>query len=234
MLTGTARPPMLTTITEEHRADLVRYAQSRLAHGRAGGHDAEDVVQEVLLRVLNRHGVNWPGTDSPGTDSTDSTDRPGTDTTDRPSTDRPSTDQPGTTATPRGAVVSQPAAYLRRAVANECVTRWRRHRREVPTDSPPDRLQRDHADPCTTRLAVRDALSALTHRQREILVRGFFLDHDDKQIAAGLGISPVTVRSVRRRGLGHLRRLLESPDHAAQTSPAGYRRPSGAELRIIA
>jgi RNA polymerase sigma factor (sigma-70 family) len=166
------RPDDWAAFTAEHRADLVRFASYRLGRSRLGGQDAEDLVQDVLVRMLSRGAAN--------------------------------------AADQSGQVVGRPQAYLRRAVANECVSHWRRHRRELPTDEVPDRETGDHADACADRLTVQLLLTRLTRRQREILVRGFLLDHADADIAAELGVSAVTVRTLRRRGLAHLRTALES------------------------
>jgi RNA polymerase sigma factor (sigma-70 family) len=159
--------------TAESRADLVRFASYRLGRSRLAGQDAEDLVQDVLVRVLARGG--------------------GEATADR-----------------SGQVLDRPDAYLRRAVANECISHWRRHRRELPTDELPDQESTDHAQACADRLTVTGLLDRLTVRQREILIRGFLFDHADIDIAAELGISPVTVRTLRRRGLAHLRAALAS------------------------
>jgi RNA polymerase sigma factor (sigma-70 family) len=161
-----------TAFTARSRADLVRFAAARLGRTRLAGQDAEDLVQDVLVRLLVRGGS------------------------------RPVAD---------GAEVDHPEAYLRRAVANACVSHWRRHHRETPAEELPDRPLGDHSERCCTGIAVRRALAGLTERQREILIRGYFLDHADAEIAQALGISPVTVRTLRRRGLAHLRRLLATP-----------------------
>jgi RNA polymerase sigma factor (sigma-70 family) len=160
--------------TAEHRADLVRFANYRLGRSRLGGQDAEDLVQDVLVRVLAKGG----------------------------------TDRTGAAADQSGQVLGRPDAYLRRAVANECISAWRRNRRELPTEEIPDRESVDHAQACADRLTVTRLLDRLTDRQREILIRGFLLDHADADIAEELGISAVTVRTLRRRGLAHLRAAL--------------------------
>lgn len=160
--------------TAEHRDDLVRFASYRLGRSRLGGQDAEDLVQDVLVRVLARG----------------------------------NTDRSGAVADRSGQALGRPDAYLRRAVANECISLWRRHRRELPTEDVPDQESTDHAQACADRLTVRRLLDRLTERQREILTRGFLLDHSDNDIAAELGISAVTVRTLRRRGLAHLRAAL--------------------------
>src|SRR6266540_354916 len=94
------------TFTAEHRADLVRFAAFRLGRVRLGGQDAEDLVQNVLVRVLSGDG----------------------------------TGRAGAAADRCAGTLDRPDAYLRRALANECVSHWRRHRREIPTDEVPDRL----------------------------------------------------------------------------------------------
>jgi RNA polymerase sigma factor (sigma-70 family) len=160
--------------TAEHRDDLVRFASYRLGRSRLAGQDAEDLVQDVLVRLLAR-----------GT-----------------------TDKAGAVADQSGQALGRPDAYLRRAVANECVSHWRRHRRESPTDEVPDAESVDHAQACADRLTIERLLTRLTVRQREILTRGFLLDHSDNDIAAEFGISAVTVRTLRRRGLAHLRAAL--------------------------
>lgn len=104
--------------------------------------------------------------------------------------------------------VNRPAAYLRQAVANECVTRWRRAR-EWAVEDAPDRTERDHADRCVAGLAVRQALVALTPRQRSVIVLGFLGGHTDAEVAEEMGIQTVTVRTLRRRALERMRAALE-------------------------
>ncbi len=59
------------------------------------------------------------------------------------------------------------------------------------------------------RAAVIRALRKLPDRHREVLVLRYYLELPDHQIAADLEISPITVRSARRRALMSLRRLLK-------------------------
>ena len=110
---------------------------------------------------------------------------------------------------PRG--VSRPAAYLRQAVANECVTRWRRHREWAVPDTP-DRTEHDHAERCVAALAVRQAMAALTPRQHSVITLGFLHGYTDAEVAAALGIQPVTVRTLRRRALDRMRVALADPE----------------------
>jgi RNA polymerase sigma factor (sigma-70 family) len=162
--------------TAEHREDLVRFANYRLGRSRLAGQDAEDLVQDVLVRILTRGGV----------------------------------DKSGAVADRSGTTLGRPQAYLRRAVANECISHWRRHRRELPVEELPETELSDHAQGCADRLTVERLLTRLTARQREILTKGFLHDHSDADIAAELGISTVTVRTLRKRGLAHLRTALAS------------------------
>ncbi|HEY9472615.1 MAG TPA: sigma-70 family RNA polymerase sigma factor [Mycobacteriales bacterium] len=114
--------------------------------------------------------------------------------------------------------VSRPAAYLRQAVANECVTRWRRHREWAVAETP-DRNERDHADSCVAALAVRQAMAGLTPRQRSVITLGYLHGYTDAEVAVALGIKPVTVRTLRRRALDRMRGILTvrephpGPDH---------------------
>lgn len=121
--------------------------------------------------------------------------------------------------------LSRPVAYLRRAVANECATRWRRHR-ELAVEETPDAGERDHADPCAAALTVRDALEEVSPRQRAVIVMGFLQGYTDAEIAATLGIEPVTVRTLRRRGLERLRTVLGTNGEGhpgRQSTPAAAR-----------
>ena len=150
----------------EHRAELVRIAESRLRRSA----DAEDVLHEVLLRVLRSgRGIEAVGT---------------------------------------------PVAYLRRAVANECVSAWRRSSRDVLVDMPPDRPTDGLAEDCLDRLALRTALAVLTERQRRVVTLTVLDDRPDDEVALLLGVTPVTVRTTRRRALSRLRQELSETSAA--------------------
>jgi RNA polymerase sigma factor (sigma-70 family) len=151
-------------VLAEHRAELVRIAESRLRRGT----DAEDVLHEVLLRVLR----SGRGVDA----------------------------------------VGAPVAYLRRAVANECVSAWRRSARDVLVEMVPDQLSDNLAEACMDRLALRRALAELTERQRQVIVLTVLEDRADHEAAQLLGVTAVTVRTTRRRALARLREeLLDRP-----------------------
>ena len=148
------RPDAWAGVLGTHRGELVRTARSRLG---AGGADAEDVVHDVVVRVLKR-----------GRDA---------------------------------AEVDAPGAYLRRAVGNECVSRWRRTSHEVVVAELPDRPRPPHDDAVLDRIALADAVAALTDRQRRVIVLTVLDDRPDADVADLLGISEITVRTTRSRAL---------------------------------
>ena len=155
-------------VLTEHRAELVRIAESRLSRGA----DAEDVLHEVLLRVLR----SGRAIDA----------------------------------------VGAPVAYLRRAVANECVSNWRRSAHDVLVAAMPEQSSDNLADSCLDRLAVRRALTVLTERQRRVIVLTVLDDQADYEVALLLGVTAVTVRTTRRRALARLRtELVDQPLAAA-------------------
>lgn len=157
-------------VLDAHRGELVRTARSRLG---AGGADAEDVVHDVVVRVL----------------------RGGRETGE----------------------VGAPAAYLRRAVGNECISRWRRTAHEVVVAELPDRPRPAPDEAVLDRIALADALATLTDRQRRVIVSTVLDDRPDAEIAAVLGISEITVRTTRSRALARLRTRLTA---AERTGPA--------------
>lgn len=109
----------------------------------------------------------------------------------------------------RIASMAAPAAYLRRVMLNEHVSRRRRRRREAELSA------QDVTAPTASpgaQLAERDEvwrwLATLPSRQRAILVLRFYEDLPDAQIAELVGCSPATVRSHASHGLAALRTLL--------------------------
>lgn len=148
----------------EYRDDLVRVVRARLRHNVCGS-DAEDIVQEVLLRVT-RNGA-------------------------------------------RVQDVQHPLAYLRRAVVNECITRWRRQR-EMAVEELPEQFAPDHADRCVAQATVEAVMHRLTPRQRSVITLGYLHGYSDAEIAETLGVEPVTVRTLRRRALERMRLALQA------------------------
>jgi RNA polymerase sigma-70 factor (sigma-E family) len=108
-----------------------------------------------------------------------------------------------------------PDAYVRRALVNENVSRWRRRRwREQATDVLPEVLA-DDPDRAEL-LAVRDALRMLAPRQRAVLVLRYYEGLSEAEIAASLNIAPGTVKSQARDGLARLRQALPADETAEE------------------
>jgi RNA polymerase sigma-70 factor (sigma-E family) len=105
-----------------------------------------------------------------------------------------------------------PPAYLRTSVVNGCRSALRRRRiaslvrieHKIPETSAEAvvLLREEHA-------AVLTAMSGLSRRQREVLVLRFYLDLDDLEIAAALGVGRSTVSSTMSRALAALGTRLE-------------------------
>jgi RNA polymerase sigma-70 factor (ECF subfamily) len=169
------------------RGDLVRSARARLG---GGGADAEDVVHDVVVRVLRR-----------GRHAGD---------------------------------VGAPGAYLRRAVGNECISRWRRTAAEVVVADLPDRSRPAHDDAVLDRLALADAVATLTDRQRGVIVLTVLDDRPDAEVAELLGISEVTVRTTRSRALARLRTRLTADEPAGSAKVADITTARRAPLRVPA
>ncbi len=125
--------------------------------------------------------------------------------------------------------VAAPAAYLRRAVLNECATRWRRHGRDVLVATVPDRPVTGAVEECLDRMVLQRALAGLTDRQRRVITLSLLDDRADSEIAAALGITGVTVRTTRLRALARLRLMLAGsvPTRTGRDhTPTGYAGPA--------
>ena len=188
-MTAMAQADAWAGVLDAHRGELVRVARARLG---AGGADAEDVVHDVVVRVLRG----------------------------------------GRAA----AEMATPGAYLRRAVGNECVSRWRRTAREVVMAELPDRPRPAPDETVLERLALAEAVGALTARQRRVIALTVLEDRPDSEAAAELGISEVTVRTTRSRALTRLRERLVAMDQERPASgvvPIPTRAARPAYLRSI-
>ena len=116
-------------------------------------------------------------------------------------------------ALPRWRRIEDPMAYLRRAMANHHVNRWRRLRsRELVSESPPDQPVGDTADGVAERLALNAALQALPRRTRVVVVLRYVADLSEADVAATLGLPVGTVKSHASRGLARLRPALGQAD----------------------
>jgi RNA polymerase sigma-70 factor (sigma-E family) len=100
-------------------------------------------------------------------------------------------------------IADRPDAYVRRAMVNEHVSRWRKHRgREVVVEHTPE-LGHHHDVDAT--LSLQAALAGLAPRQRAVLVLRYFEDLTERETAELLGISVGTVKSQARDALARLR-----------------------------
>ncbi|HEX9969145.1 MAG TPA: SigE family RNA polymerase sigma factor [Acidimicrobiales bacterium] len=110
--------------------------------------------------------------------------------------------------------VDDVGAYLRRAVVNEVIGRFRRRsaeaaayvRRGTPSDVMPA------PDAADDERAVWEAVQRLPVGQRAVLVLRFLEDLSEADIASALGVSVGTVKSRSSRGLEAVRRQLQEVD----------------------
>jgi RNA polymerase sigma-70 factor (sigma-E family) len=104
---------------------------------------------------------------------------------------------------PRWSKVSEPSAYVRRAVVNACHSHHRRRFRErahPPREPEPGRMEPDE---------LFDVLATLPARMRSAIVLRYYQDLPEHDIAEILGCAPPTVRSLIHRGLARLRTVIE-------------------------
>jgi RNA polymerase sigma-70 factor (sigma-E family) len=110
-----------------------------------------------------------------------------------------------------------PERYVRQALINASVDRWRRLRRRpeepmrFPGGEPP---VADRAAEIADRDLLLRGLAALPVRQRAVLVLRYFEDLTEAQAAAALGCSVGTVKSQAARALARLRQLTGDCDVA--------------------
>lgn len=104
-----------------------------------------------------------------------------------------------------------PRAYVRKAMANAHISRWRRRRREtllaefpdVPAVPEHDRLENE---------PLWQALRGLPPRQRAVVVLRYYEGLSESEIAETLGVSGGTVKSQSSKALTTLRKRLAGGD----------------------
>lgn len=104
--------------------------------------------------------------------------------------------------------VEKAEAYARSVLYREFLS-WRRVRRnnEIPAESLPDRAAGDFTDGAVLRLALKQALSRLTARQRAIITLRFYEDRSVAETAELVRCSPGAVKSQTHDALARLREL---------------------------
>ena len=108
---------------------------------------------------------------------------------------------------------SSPDAYARKVIYHGNVSAWRRRRHEVLSADPPLYAVGRPAEPVERRLLVRQALAALTRRQRAVVVLRYFEDLSEREAARVMGVSVGTVKSQTHLAL---RRLREAAPELAE------------------
>lgn len=123
-----------------------------------------------------------------------------------------------------------PERYVRQALVNASVDRWRRLRRRpeepmrFPGGGPP---VADRAAEIADRDLLLRGLAALPVRQRAVLVLRYFEDLTEAQTAEALGCSVGTVKSQSARALARLRQLTEERAAPGQDAGASARSKPG-------
>jgi RNA polymerase sigma factor (sigma-70 family) len=104
------------------------------------------------------------------------------------------------------ASVSQPTAWLRRAVVSNCLASLRTQRRREAI------IRRQAPPPVATapdEKAFLDLLTGLNERQRIAVVLRYLQDLPEAEIASALGCRPGTVKSTLHRAIRVLRARME-------------------------
>ncbi len=99
-------------------------------------------------------------------------------------------------------------AYVRQIVVNTCRSGWRKWGSRVAVGEMPELVQGAETDALDDRELVRQALSRLPVRQREVLLLRYYEDLTEAEIASRLGCAPGTVKSSAARALRALRDTL--------------------------
>ncbi|GAA2334035.1 SigE family RNA polymerase sigma factor [Saccharopolyspora halophila] len=106
-----------------------------------------------------------------------------------------------------GSNCQDPTAYVRKAMANAHISRWRRTRKEtllaefpdVPSVPQQDRLENE---------PIWEALRELPSRQRAVVVLRYYEGLSEVEIAETLGVSCGTVKSQASKAMSALRKRL--------------------------
>jgi RNA polymerase sigma-70 factor (sigma-E family) len=105
-------------------------------------------------------------------------------------------------------------AYVRQIVVNTCRSGWRKWGSRVAIGDVPELAHASETDAVDDRELLRQALSRLPARQREVLLLRYYEDLTEAEIAKRLGCAPGTVKSSAARALRALRDML--PEYASR------------------
>jgi RNA polymerase sigma-70 factor (sigma-E family) len=111
----------------------------------------------------------------------------------------------------RRMVPDDPERYVRKAIVNANLSRFRRHRvRESLVGRPPEDVGSEDADsPGEQAEALLRLLAGLSPRQRTVLALRYGADLSEAETAELLGVTTGTVKSLASRGLAKLRADLD-------------------------
>ena len=116
----------------------------------------------------------------------------------------------------RRMVPDDPERYVRRAIINANLSRFRRHRirvvlgdRVTVAVSPDQPESRSVEAPTEQADAVRELLAGLSPRQRTVVGLRYCADLSEAEVAELLGVSAGTVKTLSSRGLAKLRAKLD-------------------------
>jgi RNA polymerase sigma-70 factor (sigma-E family) len=119
----------------------------------------------------------------------------------------------------RRMVPDDPERYVRQAIVNANLSRFRRHRvPESLVGRPPERAGRtDQESPDEQAQALLRLLAGLSPRQRTVLALRYGADLSEAEIAQLLGVTTGTVKSLASRGLAKLRADLDPMAYEGST-----------------
>lgn len=108
-----------------------------------------------------------------------------------------------------------PEAYVRRAIVGANLSRHRRKRvTELLTGALPEpRRTEENVDRLEVVQDVGMRLASLTPRQRTVVVLRYVEDWTEAEIAAAMGVSPGTVKTLAHRALARLREEGHTAGH---------------------
>jgi RNA polymerase sigma-70 factor (ECF subfamily) len=120
--------------------------------------------------------------------------------------------------------VGDPEAYVRRVLANQRISWWRRHRvTEAVTATPPDLSVADATGAIVDRDLLWRLLQQMAPRTRAVLVLRYWEDRSEAETAEILGCSVGTVKSQASRGLQRMRGRLAAAEREPVPTSGGER-----------